>query len=108
MGTVPKSMKISLVTCVITITTMSWGKHFMIKTLDTANNNLMKFSMDDATNREPIEMYGNSDYRLVPGHHALCSGKKDGTNCSRGCRALFCAYMKCKKGRCETEEYVKK
>merc|ERR1719431_2438381 len=31
-------MKISLVICFITILSMSWGKRFMIKTKDTANN----------------------------------------------------------------------
>ena len=49
-ASVSKKMKISLVTCVFTITllmSMAWGKHFIIKTKDAANNNEMVYPISD-------------------------------------------------------------
>merc|ERR1719309_1138284 len=48
-------MNTSLVTIAILLS-MAWGKHFIIETEDTDNNDLQNIVMDDATNmnEEPI------------------------------------------------------
>ena len=47
-GTVPKKMKISLVTTILL--SLAWGKHLIIKTKDPTNNEPMDYAEDDATN----------------------------------------------------------
>ena len=69
-ASVSKKMKISLVTCVFTINlpmSMGWGKHFIIKTKDAANNNEMAYP-------NPTDIYGLPEGKVFDygnGHGAL-------------------------------------